>query len=60
MRYVVKNKETGHFLRSTGEWTQFLGEAQRFPNGLSVNLHLENAALPRRNELQIVELPGVG
>ena len=59
MRYVVKNKETGRFLSSSGEWTPLLGRAQKFPNGLSVNLHLENAALPLTNELQIVQLPAM-
>ncbi len=56
MRYVVKDKATGRFLSSAGEWTRFLGEAQRFPNGLSVSLHLENAAVPLADNLQIVEL----
>lgn len=42
MRYVVKHKQTGCYLRSTGEWTSSLNEAERFPNGLSVPLHLES------------------
>jgi hypothetical protein len=57
MRYVVKHKETGRFLSSTGEWTSLLREAERFPNGLSVNLHLESAVMPPSNDLQIVQLP---
>jgi hypothetical protein len=58
MRYVVKNKQTGRFLRSSGEWTRFLGEAQRFPNGLSVNLHLETApGLAPADQVEVIRLP---
>lgn len=59
MRYVVKHKQTGRFLRSSGEWTRYLGEAQRFPNGLSVGLHLENAlsATDKPDNLEVIKLP---
>jgi len=43
MRYVVKDKQTGNFLSNSGAWTKYLGQAQRFPNSLSVGLHLEGA-----------------
>ena len=55
MRYVVKNKQTGQFLRPTGEWTEYLNEAQRFPNGLSLNLHL--AAFKGPSDLEVLQLP---
>ena len=58
MPYVVKNKETGLFLRSTGDWTRFISEAQQFPNGRSIPLHLE--ARPYQTlkaELEILRLP---
>ena len=58
MRYVVKDKQTGRFLRSSGEWTRYAGEAQRFPNGLSVNLHLESAHLEAEREIEVVRLAG--
>ena len=58
MRYVVKNKETGCFLKHSGEWTRYLSQAQLFPNGLSVNLHLEGSpSLEAREELEVVRLP---
>ena len=57
MRYVIKNKETGQFLRSSGEWTKFMNEAERFPNGLSVNLHLESANLPLKDGMEVIRLP---
>jgi hypothetical protein len=58
MRYVVKDKQTGRFLSSSGVWTKFLGEAQQFPNGLSVNLHLESARdLAPAEQVEIVRLP---
>ena len=58
MRYVVKEKETGRFLASSGIWTKYLGEAQRFPNGLSVNLHLESARnIAPAAKVEIVRLP---
>ena len=56
MRYVLKNKETGQFLSRAGEWTRFIAEAQRFPNGWSINLHLENVPLNYRERVQVVEL----
>ena len=56
MRYVVKNKDTGHFLRPTGEWTRYLNEAQRFPNGLTLALHLEGSEAAKSN-VEVVQLP---
>ena len=55
MRYIVKDKQTGHFLRSSGQWTKYANEAEKFPNGLSVTLHLESAVPPDRIEL--IRLP---
>ena len=40
--YLVKNKETGLFLGSHG-WTPRSNEAYKFPNGLSIVLHLNEA-----------------
>ena len=58
MRYIVKDKQTGHFLRSSGEWTKYANEAQRFPNGLSVTLHLESASqIAPRDRIEVVRLP---
>jgi hypothetical protein len=58
MRYVVKDKQTGRFLSNTGAWTQYLGQAQRFPNGLSVNLHLESARhVAPADQVEVVRLP---
>jgi hypothetical protein len=57
MRYIVKDKHTGQFLRSSGEWTKFANEAQRFPNGLSVPLHLESAQMPPTDRIEVVRLP---
>lgn len=57
MRYVIKNKQTGRFLRSSGEWTQYASEAQRFPNGLSVNLHLESAQFTPTHQIEVIRLP---
>ena len=58
MRYVVKDKQTGRYLRSSGQWTRILSEAQRFPNGLSVNLHLETAReIAPAGQVEIVRLP---
>ena len=57
MRYIVKDKHTGHFLRSSGEWTKYAKDAQRFPNGLSVSLHLESAQMPAIDRLEVVRLP---
>ena len=58
MRYVVKDKQTGRFLRSSGEWTKYANEAQRFPNGLSVSLHLESATqVAPSDRIEIVRLP---
>ena len=58
MRYIVKDKQTGHFLRSSGEWTKYPNEAQRFPNGLSVTLHLESAwQIAPRDRIEVVRLP---
>jgi hypothetical protein len=57
MRYVVKNKETGRYLRSSGDWTPYAGEAQRFPNGLSVNLHLESAHFTPGQQIEVIRLP---
>lgn len=55
MRYIVKDKQTGHFLRSSGQWTKYANEAEKFPNGLSVTLHLESAVPTERIEL--IRLP---
>jgi hypothetical protein len=57
MRYIVKDKHTGQFLRSSGEWTKFAKDAQRFPNGLSVTLHLESAHMPATDRIEVVRLP---
>lgn len=57
MRYIVKDKETGRFLRSSGEWTKYAKEAQQFPNGLSVTLHLESARLRSVDRIEVVRLP---
>ena len=57
MRYIVKDKHTGQFLRSSGEWTKYAKEAQRFPNGLSVSLHLESAHMPATDRIEVVRLP---
>lgn len=58
MRYIVKDKQTGQFLRSSGEWTKFANEAQRFPNGLSVSLHLEpSARIAPADRIEVVRLP---
>lgn len=58
MPYVVKNKQTGQYLRSTGEWTRYLNEAQQFPNGRSLPLHLESTRLREPSlELEILRLP---
>jgi hypothetical protein len=58
MRYVVKDKQTGRFLANSGTWTKYLGEAQRFPNGLSVNLHLETARdVAPADQVEVVRLP---
>ena len=57
MRYIVKDKHTGQFLRSSGEWTKYAHEAQRFPNGLSVGLHLESADLTSTDRIEVVRLP---
>jgi hypothetical protein len=58
MRYVVKDKHTGQFLRSSGEWTKYANEAQKFPNGLSVTLHLENSAgRSWADRIELVRLP---
>lgn len=59
MRYVIRNKQSGWFLRSSGQWTKFLGEAERFPNGLSVGLHLESSALPASEQIEILRLPSI-
>ena len=56
MRYVVKNLETNRFLNSAGEWTPFIMKAQRFPNGLSVSLHLEKTALRQSESVRVVEI----
>ena len=57
MRYVVKDKHTGQFLRSSGQWTKYANEAQRFPNGLSVSLHLESAQVPAADRIEVIRLP---
>ena len=57
MRYIVKDKHTGQFLRPSGEWTKYAHEAQRFPNGLSVGLHLESAHLPPTDRIEVIRLP---
>ncbi|HEV8544547.1 MAG TPA: hypothetical protein VGR78_19330 [Verrucomicrobiae bacterium] len=58
MRYVVKNKQTGYFLRSSGDWTPYLSQAERFPNGFSISLHLEGTDSAKRSEqVEIVRLP---
>ena len=59
MRYVVKDTETNRFLSSSGEWTPFITQAQRFPNGLSVNLHLEKVHLPNQETVRVVEVASV-
>ena len=60
MRYVIRNKQSGWFLRSSGQWTKLLGEAERFPNGLSVALHLESAgAIQAREQIEILRLPSI-
>jgi hypothetical protein len=55
MRYIVKDKQTGQFLRCSGQWTKFANEAEKFPNGLSVTLHLE-AAVPT-DRIELIRLP---
>lgn len=57
MRYIVKDKQTGQFLRSSGKWTKFANEAQQFPNGLSVTLHLEGAAVAPSDRIEVIRLP---
>lgn len=57
MRYVVKDKETGQFLGASGEWTRYLSEAQRFPNGLSLNLHLEALDQGDPAKIEVLQLP---
>ena len=57
MRYVVRDKDSGQFLRSTGEWTRYLNEAQRFPNGLSLNLHLAAMEPGQPDNLEVLQLP---
>jgi hypothetical protein len=58
MRYIVKDKQTGQFLRSSGKWTKYANEAQQFPNGLSVTLHLESASqIAPRDRIELVRLP---
>ena len=59
MRYVVKDKRSGQFLGNAGEWTKYIGQAQRFPNGLSVSLHLEAARhIAPAAQIEVVRLPG--
>jgi hypothetical protein len=55
MRYIVKDKQTGQFLRASGQWTKYANEAEKFPNGLSVTLHLESSIPTERIEL--IRLP---
>jgi hypothetical protein len=58
MRYVVKDKSTGEFLQPSGKWTSRLNQAERFPNSLSLSLHLEKSGAVRdRGELEILQLP---
>jgi hypothetical protein len=58
MRYVVKDKQSGRFLSTHGLWTKYLGEAHRFPNGLSVNLHLESARdVAPADQVEVIRLP---
>ncbi|HTG43895.1 MAG TPA: hypothetical protein VK633_05125 [Verrucomicrobiae bacterium] len=57
MRYVVKDTVNNQFLSSAGRWTPFLSQAQRFPNGLSISLHLEGTTLIMSGQVQVVELP---
>ncbi|MGN6385842.1 MAG: hypothetical protein ACTHMT_06340 [Verrucomicrobiota bacterium] len=55
MRYIIRNKETGDFLDRSGNWTRFTNNAQQFPNGWSVPLHLE----PLRISNDAVELVSI-
>ena len=58
MRYVVKDKQTGCFLSPSGAWTKNLNQAQRFPNGLSVSLHLESVReIAHADRIDILRLP---
>ena len=57
MRYVVKDKSTGRFLRPTGEWTDYLSEAQLFPNGMTLPLHLEAMGAGNSSSIEILQFP---
>ena len=57
MRYIVKNKDSGRFLGSFGEWTASSNLALLFPNGLSVMLHLESLA-PDKKNVEVIKIGG--
>lgn len=58
MRYVVKDKATGEFLKPSGQWSSQLSQAERFPNSLSLALHLEKRQTSEnRGEVEILQLP---
>jgi hypothetical protein len=57
MRSVVKDTNANLFLKNASEWTPYSNEAQRFPNGLTIDLHLENSTLPKNSSIRVVKLP---
>lgn len=60
MPYVVKNKQTGQYLRASGQWTPSLNQACQFPNARSLPLHLETTRQRDPSlELEILRLPSL-
>jgi hypothetical protein len=56
--YVIKHKAADRYLTASDKWTDDIAQARRFPNGLSLVLHLEQHQLGNIEEdLEILSVP---
>jgi hypothetical protein len=59
MSLIVRHKNTGHYLRSHGQWTHHLDSALQFNSGLKLIDYLQRGAFREKPEsLEIIIVPG--
>jgi hypothetical protein len=56
--FAIRHKNTGHYLKGPGEWTNQLDAALQFNSGLKLITYLERTGIRERPEaLEVITLP---
>jgi hypothetical protein len=59
MSYVVRHKNTGHYLQGHDQWTTHLGSALQFNSGMKLVHYIERGGLRvTADTLEILVIPG--